>query len=345
MRNKKLNTFNPNLDILRVMAMISVVIIHTTDAIVLNPSMVSSELWWLSNIMEGIIRFAVPTFFLITGALLLRNNRESAETFYKKRFLRMLGVYISWSIIYGLFSSYVNETNIDIYSIWTGILTFKGYYHMWFFEHLLVVYLFIPIIRKMINRLDDIYLYIITTIFMIIGIKLNYLALKNGMLDIMPITKTFGYIGYVILGYLLSNVIKNHKKICKWIGIAMCLGGMTFTILSVYNSLNPETGTIWTKYYDPLSWTAFSSSVGMFLFFNSLEIKSKSNSVFRYLSKISFGVFLIHPALVTESIKMGYYIPELNSISSYINITLIIILLSLILSAILSKCPILKKLI
>lgn len=130
MRNKKLNTFNPNLDILRVMAMISVVVIHTTDAVVLNPSMVSSELWWLSNIMEGIIRFAVPTFFMITGALLLKNNRESTTTFYKKRFLRMVGIYISWTILYGLFSSYIDETSIDIYSIWMGLLTFKGYYHM-----------------------------------------------------------------------------------------------------------------------------------------------------------------------------------------------------------------------
>lgn len=196
----------------------------------------------------------------------------------------------------------------------------------------------------MLNKLNTTHICIITAIFMIIGINLNYLALKNGMLDIMPITKTFGYIGYTLFGYILNNIIKSHKEICKWVGIVMCLGGIIFTIFSVYNSLNPETGTIWTKYYDPLSWTAFSSSVGMFLFFNSLEIKSKSNSAFRYLSKISFGVFLIHPALVTESIKMGYYIPELNSISSYINITLII-LLSLILSAILSKCPILKKLI
>ena len=60
------------------------------DFYFLEYKQVGNSFWQFINIFESSIRFAVPVFFMISGALLIKNLNESIKDFYKKRFLKVI---------------------------------------------------------------------------------------------------------------------------------------------------------------------------------------------------------------------------------------------------------------
>lgn len=70
------------LDILRLIAIFAVVVQHTSNLIVYYESVGSYE-WWIGHIFNSMTRFlGVPVFLLITGLLLLDNQKKESYTFF-----------------------------------------------------------------------------------------------------------------------------------------------------------------------------------------------------------------------------------------------------------------------
>ena len=59
------------LDILRTLATIGVIIIHTSSPVLNMAYGHSMSEWWVGNIFDSASRFAVPLFLLLSGATLL----------------------------------------------------------------------------------------------------------------------------------------------------------------------------------------------------------------------------------------------------------------------------------
>lgn len=64
-----------NLDILRIVSIAAVVIIHTASQY-LGKLDVTSPYWEIFNFYDGIVRWAVPVFVMISGALFLNPAKE-----------------------------------------------------------------------------------------------------------------------------------------------------------------------------------------------------------------------------------------------------------------------------
>ena len=65
------------LDILRVIACLCVILIHSSSQYVVKE--VGSLNFWTGNIIDGFSRVAVPIFVMISGALLLNKNYNYTE--------------------------------------------------------------------------------------------------------------------------------------------------------------------------------------------------------------------------------------------------------------------------
>ena len=65
------------LDILRVIACLFVILIHSSAQYVIEN--VGSLNFWTGNIIDGLSRVAVPIFVMISGALLLDKNYNYTE--------------------------------------------------------------------------------------------------------------------------------------------------------------------------------------------------------------------------------------------------------------------------
>lgn len=86
---------------LRALATFSVIVLHVTFPILYNYGTININDWQVGNFFDSLVRFCVPVFLMLTGALLLGKPIEIAS-FFKKRFVRVLFPFLFWSSIYSL---------------------------------------------------------------------------------------------------------------------------------------------------------------------------------------------------------------------------------------------------
>lgn len=93
------------LDVVRLVAMFTVVCCHSADPFNFYPGEPPAniaEIKWWGAVYGSLLRPCVPLFVMITGALLLPVKGEVAP-FYRKRIGRVFWPFLIWSVIYNLF--------------------------------------------------------------------------------------------------------------------------------------------------------------------------------------------------------------------------------------------------
>ena len=58
--------------------------------------------WWVGNVADSLVRFAVPVFLMLSGATML-GKEYSLTDFYKKRFLRVFLPFVFWLGMYWIY--------------------------------------------------------------------------------------------------------------------------------------------------------------------------------------------------------------------------------------------------
>ena len=93
------------IQILGVLSCLAVVVLHTNGCF----WDFSYERYWLTaNLIENLCYFAVPIFFMISGATLMDyRKRYSTEEFFKKRFWKTVVPFLIWSVV-GIVWMYFN---------------------------------------------------------------------------------------------------------------------------------------------------------------------------------------------------------------------------------------------
>lgn len=86
------------LDILRVMACLAVIMIHTSMTYVIKD--IGSVNFWLGNIFDSLARIGVPLFVMISGTLMLNEKYECKKTKLIGHIKKMIVFFIFWSAIY-----------------------------------------------------------------------------------------------------------------------------------------------------------------------------------------------------------------------------------------------------
>ena len=94
-----MNNRNFSFDLLRALATVSVVALHVAGPVLYEYGSLPAGEWWTANAIDSAVRFSVPIFLMLTGALLLP-RMEPAGQFLKRRFARLLWPFIFWSAVY-----------------------------------------------------------------------------------------------------------------------------------------------------------------------------------------------------------------------------------------------------
>ena len=137
------------LDNSRIVAVFAVILLHTAG-IVVNESDLGSEYWWIGNLYDSLVRWCVPVFLMVSGALLLDPNKdEDLGTFYIKRASRILVPVLFWSAFFLLWAI-VKGNLASLADLSARLLSGKPHYHMWFLYMIVPLYLFAPFFRKIV---------------------------------------------------------------------------------------------------------------------------------------------------------------------------------------------------
>ena len=131
-------------DMLNVAACISVVALHCNQMV---HTWQPGGNWLFALAIEVLFYWAVPIFFMLTGATLMEyRSRYDTKTFLRKRFERTVIPFVAWSLILYLFVSVPLEgTYLGPRSFVNMLLNCQIEQVYWFFFPLFSIYLSMPL--------------------------------------------------------------------------------------------------------------------------------------------------------------------------------------------------------
>ena len=225
------------IDWLKIVAALMVVMIHTSGMLYLNNS--EGTLSYLIGFWnQELVRPAVPLFFMISGALLLRSDYDANPCKMVKKALKLLALMLIWSFVYALVSVHPMTLKGIVYG------TIKGHFHFWFFEYLIGLYLLTPLFKAIAEYNDGLLVRYYLALFIFFGIIVTSLqALPYCHKWIMDVTtkihlEWLGFAGYFFLGHYLDQkryVVSIWGVILIFIG-AVLLQGFVFTNMGLLYS-------------------------------------------------------------------------------------------------------------
>ena len=293
------------LTLMNVVAALSVVILHTNDCY----WDFSTERYWITaNIINGVFVFAVPVFFMITGATMLDYpSRYDTPTFFKKRAEKTLLPFIVWSLICLLLNIAVFHTvkwsDLSLPYVINGILTTKFNTIYWFFPPLFCVYAVIPLFAAVPqDKKRSLFTYLAIAGFaanMLVPFLIRWLEL--------PLTWPFevrvasSYLLYVLVGYLISRY--DMPRFVRYGVYLLALGGLLGYTYGT-QQLSFEAGKIVDFYKGATNVTAVCYGVGVFLFLrqigNRLMACRPIGKVVGVLKGYTFPLYLLHMPVIWE---------------------------------------------
>jgi surface polysaccharide O-acyltransferase-like enzyme len=329
--------------ILNTISAIAVVFLHTNGCFW---DFNKEKYWITANIIECLFYFAVPIFFMISGAKFVEyQDRYSTKEFFKKRAKKVLIPFICWGIIalfYLLFTKTISIHGIDIKYILNGLMNGSFVSIYWFFPPLLCIYLCMPLFASVKEEKRK----VVFSYIAIIGFILNALIpfiINIFKLDIIfpySISVCFGFLIYVFIGYLLDKY--DMKKRDRYIIYALAIIGLLMHIIGTYK-LSYESNMIVDTFKGYVNVPCILYSVGIFVFVKEICKKTKKILVLNKIVDYTFGIYLIHFFIIDIINKVFEF--NIRSIFYRLGLPFIVIPLCMLITFILRKIPIVKKIV
>ena len=338
-----------HLDCLRVLATFAVMILHIAAQNWYGADVMSFE-WNVFNFYDSMVRWAVPVFVMISGALFLDRDHPVGRI-YRKNILRLVTAFIFWSLTYALYFAASSNKPMELEAIM--VETLKGHYHMWFLFMIVGLYMTVPFLKAVVQSaaltkyflvLSLIFVFVIPQAIKLLSLNYQTLgALLNGCVAKLRLSFVPGYSGYFILGYLLNkaNIGRRTEKAVYAAGLCAFLLTMLLTFaVSAYVGRPNEI------FYDYLALNVLLESVAVFIFAKKHCERCAASGAFgnlvRILSKYSFGAYLFHALAITILERMGLNTLSFNPLLSVPVIGIIVFVMSFVVSAVFNHIPILR---
>ncbi len=305
--------------------------------------------WLSANVIDGVGYFAVPVFFMISGANLI-NYRERYTTvqFFKKRILKTVLPFLVWNIlgmVYFLIKSGIPE-DFSAISVLKSLISVNVSVY-WFFPVLFSTYLCIPIlslIPKSSRQNAFKYIILAGLLINILPAFLSNIAFEKNIFT-MDFSFPYGarYTIYICLGYYIDNYkIEKKKRIIIYI---LGILGLLFTIAET-QYLSIRDGHINTLYKEFCNLPTFLYSAAVFTLFKNIDF-TKMQFIVKtadFFAPQTFGIYLIHffvidilGAILPETITVDILYRTLGAAAIFIITAMIVKLMQ--------KIPIIKKIV
>lgn len=288
---------NINIDLIKILACIAVVGLHTLQR---DVSYLNSSLYYLCG-------FAVPFFFMSSGYML--SSRNISIAYSVRKCFALLKLIVYWGIVvYGAYylCLIVRGNGMDEISIikivWNLIKggVKKGYlWQFWYIGALMIVYMCLPLISKIIHKngaISERRLHILWCIFFLNSIVFQFASYYSLVPLQRSINQTFRiwtWFQYFLLGGCISMHIDKIKKINQgtvWLLSVLIVVIQNIIGRGVLHDTHAE------YFYDsPLMilWIAV-----LFCYILKAELSTKMYEIIPKISSYTLGVYIIHPLIM-----------------------------------------------
>ncbi len=341
------------LDVLRAFACLLVVMIHVSSKFVVKDF--GSLNFWVGDILDSLSRIAVPLFVMISGSIFLDENYNFTKDKLFRHVKKMAVFFIFWSLFYSLYYYLLiplkNHNDIHIKKIILNAIL--GHYHLWFCYMIIGLYLIVPLLRLWIKKenIKEVkYFIILSLIFsMFLPSIIEFLSLLvpsfknlNSVLGNLSIKYVGGYTAYFILGWYLNNYEIKHKKttiVLGLLGIATSIFGTAFLSIK-FQEFNHTCNNLSAH----IAFQAIMIFMLVKNYFTDEKVpKQSTEKLVGFVAKNSLGVYAVHVVILKYATTILTKL-DIHNALLYIPLAYIFTLtISLAISFIFSKIPILKK--
>ena len=336
-------------DVLNIMAIIAVISLHCNGIVHGDPNI---RAWNTSLIVECIFYWAVPIFFMLSGATLMKyREKYDTKTFFRKRIAKILVPFSFWAILMLLWKIKIKAIGINeinsIKDFINIILQNREESTYYFMFEILGIYLTMPLLSLLAREEYKKTLFFTVILYYIFNSLLPNLSTLFGIQYNNSLKVQIGeYIVYVLLGYLLSNEkLEKRQRIIIYI---LAILGIVFRYMTTF-ILSKNAGYVVKTTWGYTSWHCIVLACAVFIFIKNLHLEEKLenykkiSNIITKVSSCSFGVYLIHLFVKHYEIRLlglneyTWQFRTLGVILTYI--------ISLGIVYILKKIPIVKRIV
>lgn len=333
------------MDWLRALSIFVVVGIHVVSKII-NSSTTDDWIWHFANIFDAGLRWCVPVFFMLSGALLLtRDKKESVSEFLKKRLSKVVIPLIFWSIVYTMYNIFELEESYTAYEIVVQFLTDDIYYHLWFLYTITGLYIMAPFLKLLVQHMDKKTFQALLLFWIIFSSFLPFLPKFFDFEIAVSVGLFEPYIGYFLLGaYLVLYPVP--KKYVPTLGI-LALISYTATVWGTYYlNMGLPVGEFDEFFYEHYRPNNLLITFFIFIGFQHMANKIKPNALITRISTATFGIYIIHPLIQNYLNKLfEFNETTFNPIISVPLVWVIIFSISFVIILIMQKLPVINRLV
>ena len=348
-----------SLEIMRIFASFFVIFNHIGGYTLFSNYPTNSVQFWLYIPFGIFCKFAVPLFFMISGALLLGKD-EDLKTIFKKRILKTVLTIFFISLLYYVIDNMKNPFSLEnisefIFLLFSGTIKL----HMWFLYSYVIFLLILPFLRKVVKLMqakDYGYMGILCLIAMIMS-SLFYgglLTHSKGLSTSVGVLST-NIIVFPCMGYYFYRVMdysKVTKKKCIYLLMSTLAGILITAVMTCYRIDRDGVNTFSVDVFFNTFVLISSSTVFILIKFfvgkktDFFERHTSLNSVISTLGECTFGIYLLHRICIENPYfgKIGTFFQKFcpPMVNEFIFCTIVFIV-CLIVTFVLRKIPFVKQ--
>jgi len=302
-------------DFIRVVASFFVVLVHAAAPLLYRYNSISILNWWTGNAYDSAARICVPLFFITTGYLLLE-KQETVKDYFTKRINKILIPLIVWSVLYIFWQRYIENGEPVSFRTFYSLFLSPAYFHLWFFYAIIGLYLYIPILRILIQYSPKELLYYFIALWFIAVSVIPFTEKVTHITSLIDLNMISGFVGYLVIGYIFGNIQINKKQSIQALFVALvCL---IITMAGTFFLTARNNGEYNGYFYDYLSPNVILYSTAAFILLKYIAenttIFSNQKKILKALSSASFGIYLIHP-MILFGLRAGWFGFSLSALS------------------------------
>lgn len=302
---------------LRIVATIAVVVSHTWSTLTDNTDLfflTAAEIKLLET-AYSLTKWAVPAFFMVTGVLLLKKEKEieihDCICKYAKRMLIALGVFgIPYAMLMIVFETKTISAALLFKAI-VRVINGDSFGHLWYLYTLIGIYLFLPLIKGIVNHMSKRVIQYALILQFIFNFCIPSLNALTEMTIAFKIPLTTYPLFYMLLGYYIFYEKPDWAQ-KAWIAVSAVAAS---AIIIVVTGMSGAPLGIIMSYDSPI---AVLLTVGVFMLFN--KINHQSTARLWKIDRLCFGVYLIHPLFIQFCYKFLNVIPIRGELSMPLSI-------------------------
>ncbi len=277
-------------DFLRSVAAASVVVVHVLGPYRAKIGAIADAEFAIAVAINGALRWSVPVFIMISGALLLADARAFRLGYYvQRRVAKALIPFVVWSVGYAVLAGVDRSGfNGDLALATLHDAPFhETYYHLGFFYYFIPLYLIVPLLRSFVASQQRAVVGVVLTAWLVASAA--YLGGAEGFWSV----DLFMFGGYLLLGYVLWQ----YGTLPLWL---LLTGALVAVCVSDYMVISDS---LRAGIYDVDRWFSYKSLntaiAAVFVFSLGLRyaqtLSVAATTLVAVISRHSLGIYLIHP--------------------------------------------------